>query len=204
MQQRATRPISTIQRVDSDEDLALLERIAAGDRAAMQRLYFAYHRRLTRFLLRAVRRPDLAEEIVNDTMFTVWRCARDFRGESRVSTWVMGIAYRLALKRMRRDRRSPETLSIEQHEIDPGNDAGASQRELRECIDRALFSLPAPQRLVIELAYFMGCSCAEIATIADCPVNTVKTRLFHARERLRASLPRLSDTAAEPDQRNPA
>jgi RNA polymerase sigma-70 factor, ECF subfamily len=203
MPQPVTLSISTIQRADSDEDRALIERIAAGDRAAIQRLYFAYHRRLSRFLLRVVRRPDLVEEIVNDTMFTVWRCARDFRGESRVSTWVMGIAYRIALKRLRRDRRAGETVSIEQHDMDPGNDAGAGQRELRECIDRALFSLPPPQRLVIELAYFMGCSCAEIATIADCPVNTVKTRLFHARERLRASLPRLSEMTAEPGQRYP-
>jgi RNA polymerase sigma-70 factor (ECF subfamily) len=203
MPQPAARSTPTTQRVDSDDDLALLERIAAGDRAAIQRLYFAYHRRLSRFLSRTVRRPDLVEEIVNDTMFTVWRGAGDFRGDSRVSTWVMGIAYRHALKRMRRDRRSSETLSIEQHDIDPGNDAGAGQRELRECIERALLSLPAPQRLVIELAYFMGYSCEEISTIADCPVNTVKTRLFHARERLRALLPGLSDTAAAPDQRYP-
>lgn len=204
MLQPAARSPSMNQRVDPDDDRALLERIAAGDRPAIQRLYFAYHRRLSRFLSRTVRRPDLVEEIVNDTMFTVWRSAGDFRGDSRVSTWVMGIAYRHALKRMRRDRRSSGMLSIEQHEIDPGNDAGAGQRELRECIEQALLSLPAPQRLAIELAYFMGYNCEEIATITDCPVNTVKTRLFHARERLRALLPEQSHIAAVPGQRTPA
>lgn len=200
----AARSIPARQRLDSGDDRALLERIAAGDRAAMQRLYFAYHRRLSRFLSRTVRRPDVVEEIVNDAMFTVWRSAGEFRGESRVSTWIMSIAYRHALKRLRGDRRTSGIQSIEEHDIDHGNDAGAGQRELRECIDRALLSLPAPQRLAIELTYFMGYDCEEIATIADCPVNTVKTRLFHARERLRTLLPGLSNTQAEPTRRNRA
>jgi len=72
-------------------------------------------------------------------------------------------------------------------------DPESRRRELRECLDRALASLPAPQRAVIELAYFVGHSCEEIAAITTTPVNTIKTRLFHARERLRALLPELRD-----------
>ena len=82
-------------RNEVDEDRQCLERIARGDRQAMQKLYFAYYRRLNRFLLRTLS-PERADEIINDTMFVVWRHAGDFRGESRVSTWILGIAYRLA------------------------------------------------------------------------------------------------------------
>jgi RNA polymerase sigma-70 factor (ECF subfamily) len=102
MHQASFRPGMNV-RTDPDEDRALLERIATGDRIAMQKFYFAFHRRLNRFLLRTVRSPDQAEEIINDAMFIVWRQAAHFRGESRVSTWLMGIAYRLALKRLKQD-----------------------------------------------------------------------------------------------------
>jgi RNA polymerase sigma-70 factor (ECF subfamily) len=149
----------------------------------------AYHKRMSRFLLRFVRHPELVEEIINDTMYVVWCKAPDFRGESQVATWVLGIAYRKALKLVRKNARSPLLYTT----IDPDSpllldDAGAGQRELRESIDRALDVLPPLQRVVIELAYFMGHSCEEIATITSSPVNTVKTRLFHARERLRPLL----------------
>jgi RNA polymerase sigma-70 factor (ECF subfamily) len=190
-------------RSEADEDRQCLERIARGDRQAMQKLYFAYYRRLSRFLLRMLSR-ERADEIVNDTMFVVWRHAGDFRGESRVSTWILGIAYRLALKRLKREqRRDAGTLELcEANEAGLADDAGSGRRETREWIDRALESLPPAQRLAIELAYFLGHSCEEIATITDCPVNTVKTRLFHARERLRRLLPGLSDGVSAPG-RNP-
>jgi RNA polymerase sigma-70 factor (ECF subfamily) len=191
-----TQPINARgnARNEPEEDRQYLERIARGDRQAMQKLYFAYHRRLNRFLLRTLS-PERADEIINDTMFVVWRHAADFRGESRVSTWILGIAYRLALKRLKRDQpRDFSTVELsDANEAALMDDAGAQQRETREWIDRALLALPPAQRLTVELAYFLGHSCEEIAVITDCPVNTVKTRLFHARERLRRSLPVLSD-----------
>ena len=72
--------------------------------AAFQELYFIYHRRLARFLTRFVHRYDIAEEVINDTMWVVWSKACDFRDASRVSTWIMGIAYRRALKTLQRVR----------------------------------------------------------------------------------------------------
>src|SRR5205814_1785261 len=113
-------------------------------------LYFNYYRRLSRFLLRVVRRHDIAEEIINDTMFTVWRKAGNFRGESRVSTWVLGIAYRQALKALEHHvtrGRKAVMISIDQEANDLGDDAGADQRELRQWIDRGLEALPPAQRL---------------------------------------------------------
>lgn len=182
----------------ADEDRQLLARVAAQDRAAFQALYFAYHKRLSRFLMRVCRRRELAEEIINDTMFAVWQKAGDFRGEAQVSTWILGIAYRQALKALRRSAGRLPLVSVNVGDTslrELSDDAGAAQRELREWLECGLDSLPPPQRLVIELAYFLGHSCEEIAAITDCPVNTVKTRLFHARERLRDRLPGLSGRA---------
>jgi RNA polymerase sigma-70 factor (ECF subfamily) len=181
-----------------DDDRQLIARVAAQDRAAFQALYFAYHKRLSRFLMRICRGRELAEEIINDTMFAVWQKAGDFRGEAQVSTWILGIAYRQALKALRRTASRLPLVSVNVGDTslrEFGDDAGAAQRELREWLESGLQSLPPAQRLVIELAYFLGHSCDEIAAITDCPVNTVKTRLFHARERLRACLPGLSGHA---------
>ena len=203
----ATPRIGLNVRPEPDEERELLERIAAGDRLAMQKFYFAFHRRLNRFLSRTLRRPDQVEEIINDAMLIVWRQAREFRGESRVSTWLMGIAYRLALKRLKREqgrRWLPLREESERSVTEAAHDAGAAQREQREWITAALATLPAAQRLAIELAYFMGYSCEEIAEITECPVNTVKTRLFHAREQLRSRLPQVSGAPIVEERRNPA
>jgi RNA polymerase sigma-70 factor, ECF subfamily len=170
----------------------LLDRIAMQDRVAFRDLYLAYHRRLSRFLLRFVRKPETVEEIINDTMFIVWRKAGDFRGDSQVSTWIMGIAYRQALKAIKRLEHVAHDEPVADAESLLAHDSGAAQREAREWIDVGLAALPPVQRIVIELAYFMGHSCEEIAVITDCPVNTVKTRMFHARERLRTLLPEQS------------
>src|SRR5512134_3594333 len=85
----------------NDRERQLLRRVADGDRQAFQTLYLAYHRRLARFLTRVTRRYDVAEEVINDTLWVVWCKAGQFRGESQVSTWIMGIAYRRALKALR-------------------------------------------------------------------------------------------------------
>jgi RNA polymerase sigma-70 factor (ECF subfamily) len=192
----------TPARGDDDSERELLARIARSDRAAMQKLYFVYHRRLHRFLARTLP-PDQVDEVINDTMFVVWRHAGDFRGDSRLSTWLLGIAYRLALKRLKRNGGRPSASLDQLEAVEAGlaDDSGASQREQREWIDRALRTLPAAQRLTIELAYFMGHSCDEIAVMTSTPVNTVKTRLFHARARLRALLPQLAESLHGADDR---
>lgn len=176
------------------EERALLAAVAQGNQGAFKRLYLIYHRRLAGFLMRMTGRLDLTEEVINDVMFVVWRKAGSFRHESLVSTWIMGIAYRQALKALRRARSTPAIDATPQgpETFEPAAADGAEQREAREWIERALVALPPKQRMVIELAYFMGYSCEEIAQLADCPVGTVKTRMHHARDRLRRSLTRLS------------
>jgi RNA polymerase sigma-70 factor, ECF subfamily len=169
----------------------LIARIADGDRKAFEELYYLYHRRLARFLTRLTRRYDLAEEVVNDTFWVVWRKARTFRGDSQPSTWILGIAYRKARNAFRTSARLAEkNLEIEQ--LPPTDEQPADIEELRDWLGRALAELPLEQRLAVELCYELGHSCEEIATIMDCPVNTVKTRLFHARGKLQRLLPQLA------------
>ncbi|MDA8451743.1 sigma-70 family RNA polymerase sigma factor [Acidovorax sp. NCPPB 3859] len=180
---------------DNSHDLALLHAIAAGDRDALATLYRGYHRRLGQFLTRLTRRTDLIEEIINDCFWVVWQKAGTFRGDSRVSTWIMGISYRCGLKVLRQsgsldasDDVDDETAAERGHPgINPGDD-----RELRDWLAKGLARLSADQRLVLELAYTHGHSIEEIAVITQAPVGTVKARMFHARVKLRNLLPRLA------------
>ncbi len=173
-------------------ELALLRRIARRDAAAMKELYLLYHRRLARFLTRLTARYDLAEEIINDTFWIVWQRSADFRGESLVSTWILGITYRRALKTLRRLRpAAQEEIDV----ADTPSEEPCEQAEIHEWLGVALARLPLEQRMVLELAYHVGHSCEEIAAIMECPVNTVKTRMFHARRKLRALLLALAGPA---------
>jgi RNA polymerase sigma-70 factor (ECF subfamily) len=179
------------QQARDEGDRRLLARVAAGDREAFRELYIIYHRRLARFLTRLTRQYETAEEIINDTLWVVWRKAGDFRGDSRVSTWIMGIAYRRALKTLRtRSHALADAVPIENEPLVAPDELGAA--ETSEWILLAMRQLPAEQRLALEFAYGYGHSCEEIALIMDCPVNTVKTRLFHGRAKLRALLPGLA------------
>jgi RNA polymerase sigma-70 factor (ECF subfamily) len=170
-------------------ELRLLERVAQGDRQAFLELYVGYHRRLARFLTRLTHGYPIAEEIINDTMYVVWRKAAEFRGQSQVSTWIMGIAYRRALKALKRESSASHVPTPPGEDNSPAVDDTQRTDELHEWIGRALEQLPAEQRMVVELTYYVGLSCQEIAVIMECPVNTVKTRMFHARRKLRTALP---------------
>jgi RNA polymerase sigma-70 factor (ECF subfamily) len=179
-------------REQSDRDL--LDKVAEGDREALRELYSIYHRQLAGFLLRFTRRRDLVEEVINDTLYVVWCKASDFRGDSRLSTWIMGIAYRCALKALRRrGHQLFAAVPIANESLSAPDELGAA--ETGEWIALAMQQLPTDQRVTLELAYRQGYSCEEIAEIMDCPVNTVKTRMFHARGKLRTLLPRLAGTA---------
>jgi RNA polymerase sigma-70 factor (ECF subfamily) len=178
----------------------LVSRIAAGDRRALEELYNLYHRRLARFLTRLTRHFDVAEEIINDTFLIVWRKARDFRGDSQPSTWILGIAYRRARNAFRSANRITVGENLEALLQPLTSHEPMQTEELRDWLLQALAHLPVEQRMAVELCYELGYSCEEIATIMNCPVNTVKTRLFHARAKLQKLLPALGGVTA-PDDR---
>jgi RNA polymerase sigma-70 factor (ECF subfamily) len=167
-------------------ELLLLEKIRRGDRAAFEALYRLYHPRLTRFLLRLVRRPQLVEEALNDTMMVVWQRPDSFHGGSKLSTWVFAIAYRKAMKALgrfddpREDPDGPERASEEQS---PEDNSAAFRR--RDLLARAMDELSPAHRAVVDLTYYHELDYNEIGKILDCPVGTVKTRMFHARRQLR-------------------
>ena len=169
-------------------EVRLLDAIAAGERRAFEALYRAYHPRLTRFLDRMTRRPALVEEVLDDTMLVVWRRADRYNGSSKVSTLIFAIAYRTALKALQRLDEPIDDEAEARASTEPGPEQRLGEQQLREQLLRALEALSAPQRAVVELCYFHGAGYREIAEIVDCPIDTVKTRMFHARRRLKAQL----------------
>ncbi len=188
---------------DDSRDRELLRQIAAGERRALERLYFDYHGRLGQFLTRLTARRDAIDEAINDTFWIVWQKAAQFRGDSRASTWIMGIAWRCGLKALRRSGPLPaehadSLVDALASPIDPTLD----NEELREWLESGLRGLPFEQRATMELAYFLGHSCEEIASIMGCPVNTVKARMFQARIKLRNLLPTLGGAGSKERARN--
>lgn len=168
---------------------ALLRLVVAHDRRAFERLYRDYFPRLVRFIRQVTRRPDLVDEVLDDVMLVVWRRADTFTGTCRVSTWVFGIAYRQSLKHLERDTRHarlPEAPVEEDVADDPM--VGVMQQQSAARLRGALDVLSVEQRAVVELTYFHDCAYREIAEALGCPVDTVKTRMFHARRKLLAAL----------------
>lgn len=171
------------------DDVELVGRIVHGDRRAFEDLYRAYQPRLGRFLLSILRRANLVEEVLNDTMLVVWANSDRYNGQSKVSTWIFAIAYRKALKAL---RRADEPIEDHDAEKRPSLEAGPEQMlgrsQVREVLVRAIGELSPDHRAVVDLTYFHEFGYREIAELMDCPVDTVKTRMFHARRHLRRKL----------------
>ena len=151
-----------------------------------------YYHRITDFARAVTYRFDLVDEVANDTLWVVWRCAARFKGESKVSTWIMGITRNLSFKAIRAMTRNCNdgSVALEQEAYEP-----SLQSELTEWVDAALAQLPYEQRTVLEMFYRLGQSCGEIAQALNCPINTVKSRMFHGRRKLRELLPRIAGVA---------
>src|SRR5262249_23736035 len=137
------------------------------------------------------------EEVLNDVMVVIWKKAASFDGRSRPSTWIFGIAYHKAMKALARrqpvEQRPGSSDGREREPLEPVErdepESLLARRELASTLGRALRAISAEQRAVVELTYYYGLSYQEIAEVVGCPVNTVKTRMFHARRRLRDLLP---------------
>lgn len=171
------------------DEVRLLHRTAAGELRAFEALYRLYHPRISRFLERVTRRPAMVEELLNDTMLVVWRRADSYNGTSKVSTWIFAIAYRKALKALKaHDEPVDDSGADDAQSPNPGPEQSLVHDQSRAALERALADLSAAHRAVIALTYFHDLGYQEIAEIVDCPVDTVKTRAFHARRRLRSLL----------------
>jgi len=178
---------------DPDGELAAaacLRAVAAGDAAAFEQLYRALYPRLFRFVLRVLGRLDLVEDVLSETMLAVWRGASGFCGGARASAWVFGIAYHKAMQALRQRGVDPHREGDDAVEASSAEDA-ADVAALQQSLRNALARLPADQRAALELTFFHGYSCEEVAAILGCPTGTVKSRMFQARARLRPLLARL-------------
>ena len=177
-------------------DGELLIAAGAGNRCAFEELYRGYQLRLARFLSRFTRRDVIVEEIINDTFMVVWCHAHKFRFESQVSSWIFGIAYRVALKSIRRERKHSATRSLDEcpeQTVDP-----MLETEVQDWLMHGLDRLSDEQAVTLQLACHIGHSLVEIAEITGAPVGTVKARMFHARKNLRRHLPTLGGIVESP------
>lgn len=195
--------------VDETSGITLLERIAAKDRKAFEEFYYLYAEGFGRFLMKMLKQPDWVDEAVNDVMLTVWQTAERYDPAlGRLSTWLFGIAHNKGLKILERSGRHREE-SIDDypfaidgededihHPFESANpEISGPERivmswELGDAMQWAFSKLSPDHRVVIELCFGEDRSYQEIADITGCPLNTVKTRLFHARKRLTEMLAR--------------
>ena len=168
----------------------LVASVVAGDEVAFKTLYRSYHPRLSRFIGLMTRRSTVIEEAVNDTMLVVWRRSDTYNRQCKVSTWIFAIAYRTVLKALREQDEPVESPhgSGEPALASAGPEEQRSIGETNASLLRALGCLSAEQRSALVLTYFHDMPYAEIARVVDCPPDTVKTRVFHGRRRLRELL----------------
>lgn len=195
--------------VDNKIGVALLKRIAMKDRKAFEEFYYLYAENFGRFLMKILHNPEWVDEAVNDVMLTIWQSADRYDPErGKLSTWLFGIAHNKGLKLLERNGRHREE-ALEDYELELDSDeelthdaygvdtASSSEPErvvmgweLGDAMSWAFSKLSPDHQAVIELCFTEDFSYQEIAEIMECPINTVKTRLFHARKRLADMLAR--------------
>jgi len=167
-------------------DEVLIQRIAGGDRLAMQVLYARHHVRVYRFVLRLVRNEATAEDLISEVFLDVWRQAGRFEGRSAVTTWLLAIARFKALSALR-GRKEAElddemAEAVEDTSDDP--EVAMQKKDTGEILRKCLTKLSAEHKEIIDLVYYHEKSVEEVAEIVGIPENTVKTRLFYARKKL--------------------
>lgn len=180
--------------MDNDRVRQLLVRIGKQDQAAFEELYKAFSRRVYAYALNMLKDHVRAEEVLVDTMHQIWRNPAQFRGDSQFSTWLIGIARNKALMVFRGQRPDEDHADLEDiAETEAADDAEEgfaqlAQRQRAEGVRHCMDKLSDEHRECMHLVFFEGYSLAEVASVQRCPENTVKTRLFHARQRIKNCL----------------
>lgn len=168
----------------------LIERLRLGDLSAFEVFYKSYRPKLRGFIRNIVPNDEQVDEVFDDVMMVVWNKIKDFEGRSKLSTWVFSIAYRRALK----ERAKPVEVEYSDQAEDTDNaqsshsERAVEAQRAKDGIRAALDKLPSEQGTVVRLAYFEGLNYRDIGAIMECPEDTVKTRMFHARRKLKAAL----------------
>jgi RNA polymerase sigma-70 factor, ECF subfamily len=175
-------------------DSALIEKMMAGDEAALSALYDRYSPMLFGMLMRVLKDQQAAEEVLQDLFLQLWRNAGQFdASRGSLPAWLMVIGRNRAISRLR-GRRDREVLEEEEGDfastfVSPQNiEDEAARAQAARGVSAALEKLPAEQRQVVELAYFEGMTQSEIAAKTGTPLGTVKTRVRTAMQTLRQIL----------------
>ncbi|MET1414871.1 sigma-70 family RNA polymerase sigma factor [Roseibium sp. HPY-6] len=179
-------------RTDDDQ---LLRAVTRGDQAAFETIHRRHASRLLNFARRVTGDHEAAEEVTNDTFLVVWRKSDRFQGRSKASTWMFGIAYRLAIKQRQKRNGRTQELDLDSCEIPAGDDTAdtiVQRRDLRN----ALQKLKPDLRTIVELTFFEGYLYSETADILGCPVGTVKSRMATAKNELRHHLSETATSAS--------
>lgn len=178
-------------------DLQLIERTLAGDTRAFDLLVMKYQRRIQRLIGRMVRDADLVEEIAQETFLRAYRALHQFRGDAQFYTWLYRIAVNHAKKALVEKKRDPvvlgSTFMQEQQEqetftqrsepsTDETPDKLLAAKEIAAEVNAAMQALPQDLRQALILREIEGLSYEEIAQMMDCPIGTVRSRIFRARE----------------------
>jgi RNA polymerase sigma-70 factor, ECF subfamily len=171
---------------ETSSDEILVERIAAGNKLAMQALFARHRTSVYRWLLRFVSNETLAEDLLSEVFLDVWRQAARFECRSSVSTWLLSIARHKALSARRRRTEAELDEKIQATVADPADDpeVALGEKDRDEVLRRALTRLSPEHRQVIDLVYYHEKSVDEVAQILDVPPATVKTRMFYARKKI--------------------
>jgi RNA polymerase sigma-70 factor (ECF subfamily) len=168
------------------QDTQLIARIATGNRLAMRVLFARYNQRVFRFALRLLQSETLAEDVVSEVFFDVWRKAATFEGRAQVSTWLLGITRNKALDA----RKLRPTDGWDQEVAEAVEDPAANpeveyqRKDTRAVMRKCLAQLSPTHREIIDLVYYHGKSIDEVARITGAAQATVKTRMFYARKHL--------------------
>ncbi len=167
-------------------DETLINRIATGDRLAMQALFERHQVRVYRFALRLAGDRALAEDLLSEVFLEVWRHALGFAARSKVSTWLLAIARHKAISSARRRSEGPLDEALAASIPDAGDDPEAALRksEQTRVLSHCLGRLSSKHREIVDLVYYQAMAIDEVAQIVGIPQNTVKTRMFHARKQL--------------------
>jgi RNA polymerase sigma-70 factor, ECF subfamily len=176
---------------DNNKYVILLNKISAGDEAAFTELYKDMSRKVYAFALNRLHDPAQAEEIVVDTLHEVWKFPDRFRGESKFSTWLLGIARYKILNSYRSAEPDHDDLQdFEQTLVsaDPDGFAQLADKQRQTGVQDCMEKLSDEHRECLHLVFYEGYNLGEVAEVQNVPENTVKTRLFHARQKVKNCL----------------
>lgn len=194
--------------MEREADQVLVRRVQAGDQAAFNLLVLKYQRKVLRLVSRIVRDPSEVEDVVQEAFVKAYRALPQFRGESAFYTWLYRIAVNTAKNHLVSLGKQPipmtdltpdedDTESFEARSVVTDNQTPESlllSRQIAETVNQSIESLPAELRTAITLREIEGLSYEEIAEAMNCPIGTVRSRIFRARESISAALRPLLDT----------